>query len=157
MKRVKRVLAKQVEYGLPHDLRKAGNILDICRVSLCCEAPCTVATIYRSLSTCSLAKGDSFEMVRYKNGFHPEYDAKPAYGYRDIKVNVLFDCGVVTSNTREPLRMICEIQLIWAPHLKVKKSQHGLYKILRGDIDMHLCRRALGTIDIGGQTRHDWS
>merc|ERR1712173_99057 len=58
--------------------------------------------------------------ARVKNGFlYPE-----SKGYRDIKVNVIFE-------SEEGTKMICEIQLIYGQNLNEKKRSHRYYHLTR--------------------------
>jgi hypothetical protein len=73
---------------------------------------------------------DKFEVVRVKNGFA---DPNPAYGFRQILINVLF------RDESTGLSMICEIQLNLSSYVHVKHMIHKLYTICRCE-DNSLCR-----------------
>ena len=68
-----------------------------------------------------LAQSKVMKKARVKNGFlHPE----STKGYRDIKVNVIFE-------SEEGTKMICEIQLIYGQNLNEKKRSHRYYHLTR--------------------------
>merc|ERR1719461_869889 len=58
--------------------------------------------------------------ARVKNGFL----RKESKGYRDIKINVIFESEVGT-------KMICEIQIIYGQNLNEKKRSHRYYHLTR--------------------------
>jgi len=63
------------------------------------------------------------KLARVKNGFlEKDYDG----GYRDIKVNVIFQSAIDPE-----IKMICEVQLILSQYLNEKKKIHKLYSIAR--------------------------
>merc|ERR1712217_660728 len=61
-------------------------------------------------------------MARIKNGFLDQTDG----GYRDIKVNVVYN-----STVHPEVKMICEVQFILNQYLFEKKKVHKLYSIAR--------------------------
>merc|ERR1719150_2594100 len=67
-----------------------------------------------------LAESKVMKKARVKNGFlYPE-----SKGYRDIKVNVIFE-------SEDDTKMICEIQLIYGQNLNEKKRSHRYYHLTR--------------------------
>merc|ERR1719150_1008261 len=67
-----------------------------------------------------LAESKVMKKARVKNGFlYPE-----SKGYRDIKVNVVFE-------SEDGTKMICEIQLIYGQNLNEKKRSHRYYHLTR--------------------------
>ena len=67
-----------------------------------------------------LAESKVMTKARVKNGFL----RKETKGYRDIKVNVIFESETGT-------KMICEIQLIYGQNLNEKKRSHRYYHLTR--------------------------
>merc|ERR1719249_141396 len=64
------------------------------------------------------------KVARVKNGFLD----KAVGGYRDIKINVIFE------SETENLNMICEVQLILNQYLFEKKKMHKLYSVIRDEV-----------------------
>ena len=100
----------------------AGTLLDYVRGSVTCRTEAEVVAAKAKLE-------ERFTVVRVKNTHHP--DAPTVGGYRDVKVFVVVGCAVGGVEHR----MVCEVQLLLASFLKVKKSMHLLYALHRGDFD----------------------
>jgi ankyrin repeat protein len=100
----------------------AGGVLDLCRASVVFADEAGMAEGFKRIMEC-----ENLEPVRVKNGFHASVNAARAHGYRDVKI-----CSKVTLPSQERA-LICEIQLILEPLLKLKKYQHECYNVTRGD------------------------
>jgi hypothetical protein len=139
LKAEKRMLVKgREDYG-PDAVRcygekdlGVGGVVDVARLSICCEnADVMCKVVERILQT--NFEDDGLEVLRLKNGFHP--DAESSGGYRDLKLTILV---AVPNMEHENVRHVVECQLLLATYLQMKKFQHVLYEVERGDcFDTH--------------------
>merc|ERR1712151_506939 len=107
---------QQTDYKFP----RAAKLLDMVRCSVTCNTIPRMLDAYNALMK-HLAQSKLMKKARVKNGFlHPE----STKGYRDIKVNVIFE-------SEEGTKMICEIQLIYGQNLNEKKRSHRYYHLTR--------------------------
>jgi len=107
-------------------------VVDVARLSICCgKADVMIQVAERILQT--NFDRDGLEVLRLKNGFHP--DAESSGGYRDLKLTILV---AVPGMENEQVRHVVECQLLLATYLQMKKFQHVLYEVERGDcFDTH--------------------
>jgi len=145
-------------YGSPEF--GVGGVVDIARLAICCEdakacacgysfteeekecrkcgvlrpTAAKVLTAMFELLTEQRIKADGVEVVRVKNGFHQA--AESSGGYRDVKLSVLVESDM-------GMRHIAEVQLLLQRYLQLKKFQHALYEVERGD-----CYDARGTLGV---------
>jgi hypothetical protein len=150
-----RMLAKGREDYAPEALKcygendlGVGGVVDIARLSVCCENADVMCKVVQRLTKTTFEQ-DGLEVLRQKNGFHP--DAESSGGYRDFKLTMLVG---VPGMEREGVRHVVECQLLLQPYLEVKKFQHVLYEVERGDcFDVH------GRLGVGIfralESRHD--
>merc|ERR1719242_2229059 len=89
------------------------------RCSVTCNTIPRLLDAYNALMK-HLQQAKKFKKARVKNGFL----RKATKGYRDIKVNVIFESDDKT-------KMICEIQLIYGQNLNEKKRSHRYYHLTR--------------------------
>jgi hypothetical protein len=109
-----------------------GGVVDIARMSICCEHAEEMCRVVDRISRLSF-DADGLEVLRQKNGFHPE--AESSGGYRDFKLTILTG---VPGMEAEGVRHVVECQLLLKPYLQLKKFQHVLYEVERGDcFDLH--------------------
>jgi hypothetical protein len=116
---------------------EAGGMGDFARCSVSCDSPQQLRAMYEKLMAMRLSSGDMGEVVRVKNGFHP--DAPSSGGYRDIKLNVLIEVPMTVISVlgkeshSHSVRHIAEVQLLLKHYVEVKAHMHLLYKVQRGD------------------------
>jgi len=103
-----------------------GAVVDICRLSICCENAEVLCRLVEELKT-KRVKRDGVEVIRIKNMFHP--DAWAGAGYRDVKLAMMVTAPDLPGSPGH----IAECQILLRPYLKLKKFQHLLYEIERGD------------------------
>jgi Ran GTPase-activating protein (RanGAP) involved in mRNA processing and transport len=112
---------------LPRTVFKCGvyydcdlsQITDQVRCTVVCESLAQVAAMLRAL----LASTDVF-VVRVKNRFAPDYDAKPAGGYLDLQTIVVFECGGSAGEW-----MMGEVQVNLWSMLRIKEAPGGGHKV----------------------------
>ena len=75
---------------------------------------------FHSLMNYVHKKSTPMTKARVKNGFL----RSESEGYRDIKVNVIFESDDGT-------KMICEVQIIYGQNLNEKKRSHRYYHLTR--------------------------
>jgi hypothetical protein len=89
------------------------KISDFVRCTVVCESLADVTAVLKALLA-----SDDVSVVRVKNRFAPDYDAKPAGGYIDLQMIVLFQCGVGEW-------MLGEVQVNLWSMLRIKESPYG--------------------------------
>merc|ERR1719242_320474 len=122
MKKVKRALSKMENDYMDEAYPKAAKLLDIVRCSVCYNTVGQLLEGYNAFMDHIESGVSSMTMARVKNGFLDVDDG----GYRDIKVNVVYQ-----STVNPELKMICEVQFILNQYLYEKKRVHKLYSIGR--------------------------
>ena len=94
----------------------------------------------------NLNKYNSGEIIRIKNGF--KSGTKGNYGYRAILINLIYEA--------KGFKMIVEVQLILLKYLKIRKSMHLFYKILRADDAVYLAMDVSKIMDVDKTRTIDW-
>eukprot|EP00485_Elphidium_margaritaceum_P019937 CAMPEP_0202729016 /NCGR_PEP_ID=MMETSP1385-20130828/185916_1 /ASSEMBLY_ACC=CAM_ASM_000861 /TAXON_ID=933848 /ORGANISM="Elphidium margaritaceum" /LENGTH=582 /DNA_ID=CAMNT_0049395269 /DNA_START=53 /DNA_END=1797 /DNA_ORIENTATION=- len=123
MKKVERCLSKLENDYYDAAYPKSAKLLDLVRCSVNFNTLEQLLLGYKALVADMARPSSDIKMARVKNGFLDKtYDG----GYRDIKVNVIFQSAV-----KPELKMICEVQLILSQYLNEKKRIHKLYSIER--------------------------
>jgi hypothetical protein len=137
IKKYERVVAKAEEYhdelGLPETAAGAaeavGHVVDIQRCSLEADDAAAAMKAVALLKGVTLAE-HGMRPLRCKSGFNAS--AESAGGYRDVKLNMLFQAKGVAGASG---RAVVEIQVILKVYLAVKKRMHAIYRLDRGDFD----------------------
>jgi len=88
---------------------------DVVRCMVVCPTPEDVVEAMSKLKGCK-----KLTVLRIKNGFAAK---NPAFGYRQILVNVLFEANGVS--------MVCEVQVNLADYVFIKEKIHTYYSISR--------------------------
>uniref|UniRef100_A0A7S0TEL7 Uncharacterized protein n=1 Tax=Elphidium margaritaceum TaxID=933848 RepID=A0A7S0TEL7_9EUKA len=123
MKKVERCLSKMENDYFDASYPKCAKLLDLVRCSVTFNTLEQLLVGYEALMADTADSQTCIKMARVKNGFlDQEYEG----GYRDIKVNVMFQ-----SAKKPELKMIVEVQLILGQYLNEKKRIHKLYSIAR--------------------------
>jgi hypothetical protein len=127
-------MAKSFEYAEEHELvdfeQQVMSPLYVVDVLRCTYQ---LSTAERLLEVRDAIRSE-LPNARTKNGYSRE--AKAPMGYRDMKLNVLFECGEIGS-------VITEVQLMLTFNIKAKKKMHAVYRVVRGDFS---------TADVDSQT-----
>merc|ERR1719334_1267378 len=122
MKKVERALSKLENDYMDEEYPKAAKLLDIVRCSVGYNTLDQLMDGYGKFMYHVEYESSSMTLARVKNGFVHNPDG----GYRDIKVNVVYQ------STLDPnLKMICEVQFILNQYLYEKKRVHKLYSVAR--------------------------
>jgi hypothetical protein len=137
LKKYERIVVKAQQYHaagkLPETAAGAaeavGRVIDIQRCSLEVADAATAMAVVQQLKSASLAE-HGMRPLRCKNGFNAA--AESTGGYRDVKLNMLFQAKDVPGAAG---RAVVEIQVILKQYLAVKKRMHAVYRLDRGDFD----------------------
>jgi ankyrin repeat protein len=106
-----------------------GRVIDIQRCSLEVNDAATAMKAVALLKGATIAE-HGMRPLRCKNGF--DAAAESAGGYRDVKLNMLFQAKGVSGAAG---RAVVEIQVILKEYLVVKKRMHAVYRLDRGDFN----------------------
>eukprot|EP01083_Nonionella_stella_P092283 258304_1 len=118
-----------------------GNIKDWVRCAFIVYDTSELMMLYEAL----LKKyGDN--IIRVKNGFKQGTEGN--YGYRAVLMNLVYE--------HHGLRMVVEIQLILLKYLKVRKSMHLFYKIVRAKNARHFVKDVSKVQDIDNTKTKQW-
>jgi hypothetical protein len=137
IKKYERIVVKAEQYHsagrLPETAAGAaeavGRVIDIQRCSLEVDDAAAAMKAVALLKDATLAE-HGMRPLRCKSGFNAV--AESAGGYRDVKLNMLFQAKDVSGAMG---RAVVEIQVILKEYLTVKKRMHAVYRLDRGDFD----------------------
>jgi ankyrin repeat protein len=137
VKKYERIVVKAKQYHAAGRLPEtaagaaeaAGRVIDIQRCSLEADDAAMAMKAVALLKGATLAE-HGMRPLRCKNGFNAA--AESAGGYRDVKLNMLFQAKGVPGAAG---RAVVEIQVILKAYLTVKKRMHAVYRLDRGDFD----------------------
>eukprot|EP00485_Elphidium_margaritaceum_P003782 CAMPEP_0202706196 /NCGR_PEP_ID=MMETSP1385-20130828/18651_1 /ASSEMBLY_ACC=CAM_ASM_000861 /TAXON_ID=933848 /ORGANISM="Elphidium margaritaceum" /LENGTH=717 /DNA_ID=CAMNT_0049364609 /DNA_START=109 /DNA_END=2262 /DNA_ORIENTATION=- len=126
LKKVERCLSKLENDYADCAYPKSAKLLDLVRCSVTFNTLEQLLLGYDALMADFDRSQNYIKLARVKNGFLDKtYDG----GYRDVKVNVIFQSAI-----NPQIKMICEVQLVLSQYLLEKKRIHKLYNIAREEM-----------------------
>ena len=131
-KGITRVLVKQREHWDEHKYHAGAAIRDYARFSVWCANEDDMLRERKKLLD---PPPEWFEPLREKNGFHHSVDENETHGYRDLKILGVFTPPGLKDGDGNQVRQIIEVQLLINSFLAIKKYQHLLYELSRGDFN----------------------
>lgn len=114
-------------------------VLDVVRCSITVDTAAAAVAVLETFKSLTLVE-HKVEVARITNGFSNAADVGAAFGYRDIKIYVMFNggprqtaCG--RENLTTHMRIIGEVQVLIRSFLNIKKQRNLLWKWWRGEFD----------------------
>ena len=121
--RFARIMAKSFEYmeefeleGFEEQVLAPLRVVDVLRCTVIVPSAQRLLEVREAVTT-------ALPNARTKNGYSQK--AIAACGYRDMKLNVLFQCGAFGS-------LISEVQLMLNVSAELKGKMHVVYQVIRG-------------------------